>query len=84
MAEALDETDALFARATAAIAEAKRLAEQSHEWQAKTFTRLRRLSFGSTFEPKSLKLYSPLDFPDRRRPYEPFPTEDAPPRTAPS
>jgi len=83
MAEAL-ETDALFARAAAAIAEAKLLTAQSHEWQATTFARLRYLSFQFTFEPKSLKLYSPLDFPGRRRPYEPFPTEADPPRTAPS
>jgi len=75
MADILDDTEKLLARATAAIAEATRLMEENRKWQAKMSAGLRRMHFSASFYPKTLRLFSPLDFPDRRTPYQPFPTE---------
>jgi hypothetical protein len=75
MADAWEKTDKLITRATAAISEAKRLTEKSQELHQLAEGRLRRLYFRASFHPKTLKLLSPLDFPDWRRPYQPFPSE---------
>ncbi|MBV8700533.1 hypothetical protein [Bradyrhizobium sp.] len=73
MLGALDEFEKLFARADAAIAQARHLLEQNREWQRSTGTRVRQIYLRARFYPKSLKLYSPLDFPERRQPDQPFP-----------
>lgn len=75
MADALDTTAKLFERSRAAIAEATRLAAQNREWQQEIYARISRMTWRASFEPNSLKLYSPLDFPDHRPAYEPFPSE---------
>ena len=74
MADALEKTDKLITRATAAISEAKRLTVESYELHRRAEARIRRLYFRASFHPKTIKLLSSLDFPDRRRPYRPFPT----------
>ncbi|WP_128925599.1 hypothetical protein [Bradyrhizobium guangxiense] len=65
----------LFARASAAIEEAKRLMAENDKWQAEVLYNLRRLAIRTTFHARSMKLYSPLDFPELRLPYQPFPGE---------
>jgi hypothetical protein len=73
MADEFGGQDELFARATAAIAEAKRLAEENREWQHGIEVRLRRMYFRATFHPKTRKLHRPQDFPVPLRSYQPFP-----------
>jgi len=75
MADALDDTEKLIARATAAITEAKRLSKENRDLLQRADARLRNLYFRSSFHPKTLRLLSPLDFPERRRAYQPFPNE---------
>jgi hypothetical protein len=76
MADTLDELDELLARANAAIAEATRLIEENRAWQANIAAGLRRMRFRITFRPKTLRFLSPLDFPDRRQVYQPFPNQE--------
>ena len=71
MADAVDETEKLFARASAAIAEAARLAEESYGWRKRLDQGIRRMRFRAAFHPKSLRIYSPLDFLSRLPPCEP-------------
>jgi hypothetical protein len=73
MLSALDEFEKLFARADAAIAQARHLLEQNWEWQRSTGTQVRQMYLRARFYPKSLKLYSPLDFPEPRQSDQPFP-----------
>jgi len=62
MADAVDDTEKLFARASAAIAEARRLTEEGHVWRKTTNERVRRLHVRATFFPKSLRIFSLADF----------------------
>lgn len=75
MADAAGETDRLFARASAAIAEAERLAEECLHWQKIMAEGIRNTRFRGRVCPESLKIYSPLDFSQRLRPCEPFSNE---------
>lgn len=68
--DALDEHTKLLARADAAIAEARRLIEANRESQEGTGERLRRMYFRSMFYPKSIRIYSPQDFPEPRRSHQ--------------
>lgn len=76
MEEMPNDQDELFARAKAAIAEARRLTEENREWQKGLTARMNKMCFRTTFFPKSVKLFSPQDFPDRRPPYQHFRKED--------
>ena len=76
MADAAGETERLFARASAAIAEAERLAEECRHWQKIMAEGIRNTRFRAGFYPKSLKIYSPLDFSQRLRPGKPFSNEN--------
>lgn len=62
MADALDDAEKLFARASAAIAEARRLTEEGRVWRKTTDERVRRLYFRATFFPKRLRIFSAADF----------------------
>ena len=75
MADALDSHELLLARAAAAVEEAKLLAAKNRAWQAEIQHSLRRMLIRASLHPHSLRLYSPLDFPERKLPYRPFPTE---------
>ena len=66
----------LFARADAAIAEAKRLQQHSLDWQYDIFNRIKRMSYRATFEPKTDRVLSPLDFPKPKRDCKPFLNEE--------
>jgi hypothetical protein len=68
MADAFDDTEKLFARASAAIAEATRLAEESLDWRKSLSERIRCMRTRAKFHPKSLRIYSPLDFMYRLQP----------------
>lgn len=72
MADAFDATEKLITRATAAIAEAKRLADENRSLQEAANARLRRIYFRATFYPKSLRFYRPLDFLEKKPSYQPF------------
>lgn len=58
----MNETEKLFARANAAIAEATRLAEESLDWRRTVGKGVRLMHIRARFYPKTLKFYSPLDF----------------------
>ncbi|WP_143130844.1 hypothetical protein [Bradyrhizobium arachidis] len=73
MADALDADEKLFARAAAAIAAAERLCAQNLVWRTEISVRLKRMHARASFQPKSQKLLSPLDFPEKPRSYRPFP-----------
>jgi hypothetical protein len=62
MAHALDDTDKLLARATAAIAESVRLLEENLSWQMNIRGGLRLMRLRANFKPKAHRLLSPLDF----------------------
>ena len=77
MIEGPNETGQLVERASAAIAEARRLVKENRELQLKASFRIKRLHYGSSFGPKTLKLYSPQDFPEKPRPpYRLCPSQD--------
>ena len=59
MTDAADETESLFARARAAIAEAERLAEESLNWRTSLDEGIRRMHLRAVFYPKTLQIYSP-------------------------
>ena len=61
----VDETRALLARAEAAIAEAKRLAEVNLAWRNYTAEAIDRMFRGFRFLPASDKPRYPQDMPDR-------------------
>lgn len=65
----------MFARASAAIEEARRLAAENSRWQTELLYNLRRMATRTCFHPRSLTFYSPLDFPELKLPYQPFPSE---------
>jgi hypothetical protein len=71
-------SEKLLARAAAAIEEAERLTAENRAWQAEIIYNLRRRSARTTFHPHSLKLCSPRDFPEKKRPDQPVPAESAP------
>jgi|SRR5690242_8633316 hypothetical protein len=75
MTDSLEDEDKLFARADAAIAEAKRLTEEIIKRHDEVHATLRRRRLRASFEPKAYRVLAPIDFPDRRRPYQPFPSE---------
>lgn len=68
MVEGPDESGQLVERASAAIAEARRLVKENRELQLKASFRIKRLHNRSNFGPKTLKLYWPQDFPEKWRP----------------
>ena len=74
MADALDECQKLIARATAAIAEAKRLVQENLGYQLQAEAKLKRMYFRASFHPKTVKLLSPLDFPAPRTGASTLPT----------
>ncbi|MBR0796137.1 hypothetical protein JQ615_12130 [Bradyrhizobium jicamae] len=76
MSNALDHPDKLFARADAAIADSKRLAEEIIRQYDEVRAALRRRRLRAVFEPKPYRVLAPIDFPDRRTLYEPFPSEN--------
>ena len=57
----MEETDALFARAETAIAEAKRLVEMSWVWQSQVRASVRRFHLGAIFAPKEILLKYPQE-----------------------
>lgn len=71
MADALEETDKLFARANAAIAEAARLAAESYVRRKNLCEGIRLMRFNARFYPKTVRFYSPTDFLFRLGPCEP-------------
>ncbi|MBO4226658.1 hypothetical protein [Bradyrhizobium neotropicale] len=71
-----DAGENLFSRAAAAITEAARLAAENKAWQAEVRFSLRRMVTQMSFHPKSLKLYSSLEFPEPRGTCQPFPSEN--------
>jgi len=75
MVDAVDETEKLLARASAAIAEAARLAEESYHHRKSLGERIRFMRYNAAFYPKSLKIYSPLDFLAGVGPRKPYPNE---------
>ena len=77
MADALDTSEKLFNRADAAVARARRLIEENRQWQDGISRNVKRMYFRAIFYPKTVKFFSPLDFPDQRPAYQPFPSEDA-------
>jgi hypothetical protein len=68
MTHGLTDPDPLLARADAALIEAKRLIDESRRWQQDTVAQIRRMRFRASFQPQSLRLYSPLDFLPRMPP----------------
>jgi len=66
MADAPDQAAGLLARASAAIAEAKRLAEERDIWRKSIDERIMRMRSRATFHPKSLRIYSSVDFSYQR------------------
>ena len=78
MSDASDDHEKLLARASAAIAEATQLMEENRKWQANINGKLKRMHFRASFYPRTIKLLSPLDFPDRPRLlYRSFPSGKA-------
>jgi hypothetical protein len=75
MADAVDETEKLFARANAAIAEAARLAEESYVRRRSVGEGIRLMCFNARFYPKTVRFYSPADFLFRLGPPEPCQNE---------
>ena len=75
MANDQGDTEKLLARAAAAIAEAKQLLAKNVAWQAEIHYRLRLMITRTVFHPRSLRFYSPADFPEPKLPYQPFPNE---------
>ena len=71
MADALDDTEKLFARASAAIAEAARLAEESYIRRKSVGEGIRLMRSNARFYPKSVRFYSPADFMFRPGPPAP-------------
>jgi len=71
MADAVDESEKLFARANAAIAEAARLAEESFVQRKNLGERIRLMRLKAMFYPKTKRFYSPTDILFRLRPPEP-------------
>lgn len=71
----IDEADKLGVRAMAAIAAAKELTESLRDRRHVAEKLVRRFYFRASFHPKTLKVFSPLDFPEPRRPNQPFPFE---------
>jgi hypothetical protein len=71
MVDSVDETEKLFARANAAIAEAARLAEESYIRRKSLSERIRLLRFKARFYAKTDRFYSPADFLLRLGPLEP-------------
>lgn len=65
--------DQLFARAAAAIAEARRLTEINLEWRDGLEASVRRMHFRAAFFPKTLKFHTPWDFREPQRTSQPFP-----------
>jgi hypothetical protein len=49
---------------------------EHRELQQMADDRFKRMYFRASFHPKTVKLLSLLDVPDRRRPYQPLPTEE--------
>jgi len=84
MADIPDAGEKLLVRAAAAIKEAKRLSAQNEAMRIDLQRELRRMRIRAAFYPSTQKLYSPLDFLEKRRPYstvpvgnnnDPFPRE---------
>lgn len=57
------ELDAVFARAEAAIAEAAQLMAANCYWRTQVQRAVTLRQTGVQFSPKTLKVYSPTDFP---------------------
>lgn len=62
MADAVDETEKLFARANAAIAEAARLAKENYVQRKSLSEGIRLMRFNAVFYPKGRRFYSATDF----------------------
>jgi hypothetical protein len=71
MADGLEETEKLFARANAAIAEATRLAEESYVRRKNLCEAIKLMRFKATFHPRTDRFYTPADFLFRVGPPEP-------------
>ena len=72
-----NETGQVVERASAAIAEARRLLEENRELRLTVSFRIKRLYYRSSFGPKTLRIYAPQDFPEQARPpYRLFPSRD--------
>jgi hypothetical protein len=71
MADGLEETEKLFARANAAIAEAARLAEESYVRRKSLCEAIRHMQFKARFRPKTDRFYTPADFLFRLGPTDP-------------
>ncbi|MBR1178321.1 hypothetical protein JQ617_30460 [Bradyrhizobium sp. KB893862 SZCCT0404] len=67
MVNSPDAGEKLLARATAAIAEAKRLSGQNAAMRIDLQRELTRMRTRAVFHPSSRKLYSPLDFLEQKR-----------------
>ena len=76
------DTQTLFDRANAAILEATRLIKINLGWQARAHATVRRISMRAIFEGDSRRPTYPQDIREQHRQYEPWPSEDAPPRVA--
>jgi hypothetical protein len=76
MADSVDDIQDLFARATAAISEAARLAEENLELRKNLGETIRCMHLRARFYPKSLNIYTPanpLNLPKYQpRPHPPF------------
>lgn len=71
------ETEALFARAEAAAAEAKRLVEINWDWQHRTYGAVRRMYLRAVFEPLGRRITYPHDVRKQPRPpSRPLPGQD--------
>jgi hypothetical protein len=68
------EQNELFRRAEAAIAVSRRLVAQIAKCQDDILQWIRRMRSRARFLPRSPKIMSPQDFPERHRVYEPFPS----------
>jgi hypothetical protein len=75
MADAVDETERLFARANAAIAEAARLAEESFIQRKSLGERIRLMRLRAMFYPRTERIYLPTDFLFRLDPPQPCPNQ---------
>ena len=64
----------LLERAASTIAEAQKLRAQNEAWRDQVSDGILRMR-AQTFLPKSLKFSSPLDFPEKIKPYQPFASE---------
>ena len=70
-----EDREALFARASAAIAEAKRLVDVNFGLRDRLIERLARIIGRSNFGPSGRRLNYPQDFPEEKRTYQPFPAQ---------